>query len=47
MPVAIRAAFRFEPMRVSVMSDEDLGTTVLGAFDRAVRALHRPTTGAG
>jgi hypothetical protein len=46
MPVVVRAAFRFEPMRASVMSDAELGETVLTAFARSVEALRRPMSGA-
>jgi hypothetical protein len=42
MPAAIRAAFRFEPLRVATMAADDVTATVLGAFARAVAALARP-----
>jgi hypothetical protein len=42
MPAAIRAAFRFEPLRVATMTPDDLTTTVLAGFARACAALgHR------
>jgi hypothetical protein len=41
-PVAVRAAFRFEPARAAAMRPNELGTTVLAAFCRAVEGLHRP-----
>jgi hypothetical protein len=42
MPAAIRAAFRFEPLRVGTMAPDDLTVTVLGAFARACGALGHP-----
>jgi hypothetical protein len=41
-PLAVRAAFRFEPARVATMRDTELADTVLAAFRRAVEGLHRP-----
>ena len=41
-PLAIRAAFRWEPMRVASTSPEELAATVLAAFARAVATLGRP-----
>jgi hypothetical protein len=41
-PVAVRAAFRFEPARAAAMRPNELATMVLDAFARAVAALHRP-----
>jgi hypothetical protein len=41
-PVAVRAAFRFEPARAAAMRPNELATMVLDAFARAVTALHRP-----
>jgi hypothetical protein len=41
-PLAVRAAFRFEPARAATMRDNELADTVLGAFRRSVEALHRP-----
>ena len=41
-PLAIRAAFRFEPARVATLSPNELADTVLAAFRRAVEGLHRP-----
>jgi hypothetical protein len=41
-PVAVRAAFRFEPARAATMSGNELAETVLSAFRRAVEGLHRP-----
>jgi len=41
-PLAVRAAFRFEPARVATMRDTELADTVLAGFRRAVEGLHRP-----
>ena len=41
-PVAVRAAFRFEPARAATMRPNELAATVLDAFTRAVSGLHRP-----
>jgi hypothetical protein len=41
-PVAVRAAFRFEPARAAAMRPNELATMVLDAFARAVAALYRP-----
>jgi hypothetical protein len=41
-PLAIRAAFRFEPARAAAMRPNELAETVLAAFVRAVEGLHRP-----
>ena len=41
-PLAIRAAFRFEPARAATMRPNELAETVLAAFSRSVEALHRP-----
>jgi hypothetical protein len=41
-PLAIRAAFRFEPARVATMRPNELAETVLAAFRRAVEGLHHP-----
>ena len=41
-PLAVRAAFRFEPARAATMRANELADTVLGAFRRSVEALHRP-----
>jgi len=41
-PLAVRAAFRFEPARAATMRDTELADTVLAAFRRAVEGLHRP-----
>jgi hypothetical protein len=40
-PLAIRAAFGFEPMRAATMRENELATTVLTAFRRSVEGLHR------
>jgi hypothetical protein len=37
----IRAAFRFEPLRVSTMGDDELADAVLTGFRRAVEDLAR------
>ncbi|HUP54352.1 MAG TPA: hypothetical protein VM408_02505 [Methylomirabilota bacterium] len=41
-PLAVRAAFRFEPARAAAMRPNELAETVLGAFRRAVEGLARP-----
>ena len=41
-PLAVRAAFRFEPARAAAMRPNDLAETVLAAFRRSVEGLHRP-----
>ena len=41
-PLAIRAAFRFEPARVAAMRPIELAETVLTGFRRGVEGLHRP-----
>lgn len=41
-PLAIRAAFRFEPARAAAMRQNELAETVLAAFRRAVEGLARP-----
>ncbi len=41
-PAAVRAAFKFEPLRVATMGRTELADTVLAAFARAVEGLaHR------
>jgi hypothetical protein len=41
VPVAVRAAFRWEPMRAATMRPNELADTVLAAFRRAVEGLSR------
>jgi hypothetical protein len=41
-PVAVRAAFRFEPARAATMRPNELADTVLAAFRRAIEGLSRP-----
>ena len=41
-PIAVRAAFRFEPARAATMSANELAETVLTGFRRAIEGLHRP-----
>lgn len=41
-PLAVRAAFRFEPARAAAMRPNELAETVLSAFRRSVEGLHRP-----
>ena len=41
-PLAVRAAFRFEPARAAAMRPNELAETVLTGFSRAVEGLHRP-----
>jgi hypothetical protein len=40
-PLAVRAAFRFEPARAATMRPNELADTVLAAFRRSVEALAR------
>jgi len=40
-PLAVRAAFRFEPARVATMRPNELASTVLDAFARSVEGLAR------
>ncbi len=42
VPLAIRAAFRFEPARAATMRSNELAETVLTGFRRSVEGLHRP-----
>jgi hypothetical protein len=42
MPLAVRAAFGFEPARAATLRPNELADLVLGAFRRAVESLHRP-----
>jgi hypothetical protein len=41
-PAAIRAAFRWEPMRAAAMRPNELADTVLAGFRRSVEGLSRP-----
>ena len=41
-PLAVRAAFRWEPMRAAAMRPNELAETVLAGFRRAVEGLARP-----
>jgi hypothetical protein len=41
VPLAIRAAFRFEPARAATMRPNELAETVQAAFVRAIEGLHR------
>ena len=41
-PLAIRAAFCWEPMRAATMRPNELAETVLAGFRRAVEGLSRP-----
>ena len=41
-PLAVRAAFRFEPARAATMRPNELAETVLAGFRRAVEGLSRP-----
>lgn len=41
-PLAVRAAFRFEPARAAAMRPNELAETVLAAFRRSVEGLHKP-----
>ncbi len=42
VPLAIRAAFRFEPARAASMRPNELAETVLTAFRRSIQGLHKP-----
>lgn len=42
LPAAVRAAFRWEPLRVATMRDTELAEAVLSGFRRAVESLRRP-----
>lgn len=39
---AVRAAFRWEPMRAATMGQNELADTVLSAFRRSIEGLSRP-----
>lgn len=41
VPLAVRAAFRFEPARAATMRPNELAETVLAGFRRAVEGLYR------
>jgi hypothetical protein len=41
-PLALRAAFRFEPARAATLRPNELAEMVLTGFRRAVEGLHRP-----
>lgn len=41
-PLAIRAAFRWEPMRAATMRPNELADSVLAGFRRAIEGLSRP-----
>lgn len=41
VPLAVRAAFRFEPARAATMRPNELAETVQAAFGRAIEGLHR------
>jgi hypothetical protein len=41
VPLAIRAAFRFEPARAATMGQNEIAATVQRAFRRALEGLHR------
>jgi hypothetical protein len=41
-PLAIRAAFRWEPMRAASMRPNELAETVLAGFRRSIETLARP-----
>jgi hypothetical protein len=42
VPAAVRAAFRWEPMRAAAMRPNELAETVLAAFRRSAEGLGRP-----
>ncbi len=41
-PLAVRAGFKWEPMRAATMRPNEIADTVLAAFRRAVEGLSRP-----
>jgi hypothetical protein len=41
-PLAIRAAFRWEPARAATLRENQLADQVLAGFRRSVESLHRP-----
>jgi hypothetical protein len=41
-PLAIRAAFRFEPARAATMRSNELAETVVTGFRQAIEGLHMP-----
>jgi hypothetical protein len=41
VPLAVRAAFKFEPLRAATMRENELAETVLAAFRRSVEGLSR------
>jgi hypothetical protein len=42
VPAAIRAAFKWEPMRAAAMRPNELAETVLAGFRRSIEGLSRP-----
>lgn len=42
-PLAVRSAFKWEPVRQAVMRPNELADAVLAAFRRAVEGLSRPS----
>jgi hypothetical protein len=42
VPAAVRAAFKWEPMRAAAMRPNELADTVLGGFRRSIEGLSRP-----
>jgi hypothetical protein len=42
VPAAIRAAFKWEPMRAAVMRPNELSEAVLAGFRRSIEGLARP-----
>ena len=42
VPIAVRAAFRFEPARAAAMRPNELAEAVLAGFRRSVEGLHKP-----
>lgn len=42
VPLAVRAAFRFEPARAATIRQNELAEMVLTGFRKAVEGLHRP-----
>lgn len=42
VPLAVRAAFRFEPARAATMGPNEIAEAVLTGFRRSVEGLHRP-----
>ena len=42
VPAAVRAAFKWEPMRAAAMGPNELADAVLAGFRRSIEGLSRP-----